>query len=80
MTMPRFLYASLSSFLALSACGDDSPMVQVDPNRQQFVVDFADQTLMPTLETFEVSAGALVEATNAYAASQSDDTRSAAQD
>ncbi|MFK8003128.1 MAG: imelysin family protein [Polyangiales bacterium] len=80
MLTPRLLSVSLSSLLALSACGDDSPMVQVDPDRQEFVADFVDETLMPTLETFETSARTLEDAANAYAASQNDDTRAAAQE
>lgn len=81
MMSPRVLTPLLCcSLLGLSACGDDSPIVEVDPGRQQFVVDFVDQTLMPTLETFETSAGALRDATGAYAESQNDDTRAAAQE
>lgn len=76
----RYLSVFLSSLSLLVACGDDSPMVQVDPDRQQFVADFVDQTLMPSLETFETSAGALRDATSEYAANENDDTRAAAQE
>lgn len=55
-------------------------MVQVDPDRQQFVTDFVDQTLLPTLETFETSTGELEVAASAHAANQNDDTRAAAQE
>lgn len=78
--MPRLLFVSLSGLLAFTACGDDSPMVQVDPQRQQFVADFADQTLLPALESFEASAGALEEAAAAFAANRNDDTLVAAQE
>ncbi len=73
------LFGPLLFGTVAAGCSDDSPMVQVDEDRLQFVRDYAEHTLLPTLDAFVTEADALAAAVDAWVADPSDANRTAAQ-